>query len=145
MSILKGFKHRGPPRVVGAKTPQKKKTGGPRRRNPSTSTKKGQEARVQGRRDRRMLERTQIKRIAKGGRTKVPPGGSGSRRLLKLMQKKPQQQRLPNRGKLGAGPGGHAGKWRAREGDPATVIPQRASRRVRGTRRLHILLDQKLI
>jgi hypothetical protein len=140
MSMLKGFKRHGA--GGSAKLPKRPKgSGSKRKKGSSTKKAKGQESRAQDRRDRRMLERSQIKRITKGagGGTKATrPGrgkpavsaGSGTRRnVLKLLNKKRPLAAAKKR-PIAAG---QAGKWRARDMmmSQNTDSKPRSSRRVR--------------
>jgi hypothetical protein len=129
MTMLKGFK-----RKLKQRGPSTRGGGVSRRKEAATKSKKasGEAARRQGRRDRRMLERHQQKRILKAGMRgsrKGPLGaikqstgaGGGSRQLLKLLQNKKQRaavanDRLPQK-RLQTPSGGAAlaGKRRSRE------------------------------
>ncbi len=150
MSMLKGFKRHGA--GGGAKLPKRPKESGSKRKSKGSSTKKakGQESRAQDRRDRRMLERSQIKRITKGGvgggirgskatrpgRGKPAVSGSvGSRRnVLKLLNKKRPGRQLPlAAAKKRPIAAGQSGKWRARDMmvNQNTDTKPRSSRRVR--------------
>ncbi len=144
MSMLKGFKRHG---AGGAKLPKKPKGSGSKKKKKGSSTKKaqGQESRAQDRRDRRMLERSQIKRITKGGggggtrgSKATRPGrgkpavsaGSGTRRnVLKLLNKKRPLAAAKKRPVAA----GQSGKWRARDMmmSQNTDTKPRSSRRVR--------------
>jgi hypothetical protein len=143
MSMLKGFKRHGA--GGGSKLPKRSKGSGTKRKNKGSSTKKaqGQESRAQDRRDRRMLERSQIKRITKGGggtrgnkatrpgRGKpAVSGSSGTRRnVLKLLNKKRPLAAAKKR----PAAAGQANKWRARDMmmSQNTDTKPRSSRRVR--------------
>ncbi len=146
MSMLKGFKRHGA--GGGSKLPKKPKGSGSKKKKKGSSTKKatGQESRAQDRRDRRMLERSQIKRITKGGgggggtrgskatrpgRGKpAVSGSSGTRRnVIKLLNKKRPLAAAKKR-PIAAG---QSGKWRARDMmmSQNTDTNPRTSRRVR--------------
>jgi hypothetical protein len=150
MSMLKGFKRHGA--GGGAKLPKRSKGSGSKKKNKGSSTKKatGQESRAQDRRDRRMLERSQIKRITGGGggggtrgskgtrpgRGKpAVSGSSGTRRnVLKLLNKKRPGRQLPlAAAKKRPIAAGQSGKWRARDMimSQNTDTAPRTSRRVR--------------
>jgi hypothetical protein len=143
MSMLKGFKRHGA--GGSAKLPKRPKGSGSKKKKKGSSTKKatGQESRAQDRRDRRMLERSQIKRLTKGGggtrgskatrpgRGKpAVSGSSGTRRnVLKLLNKKRPLAAAKKR-PIAAG---QSGKWRARDMmmSQNTDTKPRTSRRVR--------------
>ncbi len=147
--MLKGFKRHGA--SGGTKLPKRPKGSGSKKKKKGSSTKKakGQESRARDRRDRRMLERSQIKRITKGGggggtrgskatrpgRGKPAISGSGTRRnMLKLLNKKRPGRQLPlaatKKRPIAAG---QSGKWRARDMmmSQNTDTDPRTSRRVR--------------
>ncbi len=141
--MLKGFKRHGA--GGSAKLPKRPKGSGSKKKKKGSSTKKatGQESRAQDRRDRRMLERSQIKRLTKGGggtrgskatrpgRGKpAVSGSSGTRRnVLKLLNKKRPLAAAKKR-PIAAG---QSGKWRARDMmmSQNTDTKPRTSRRVR--------------
>ncbi len=115
MTMLKGYKRHRPPKR-GVKSPTRKQTGGKRHKGAS-ATKKGdggKVARAQDRRDRRMLDRHQLKRLTKGSSGRKTTNKAKPQRL-KLLQKK-QPKRLGS-------PGHHSGKWRARAASDTVVGP----------------------
>jgi hypothetical protein len=112
--MLKGYKRHRPPKR-GVKSPTRKQTGGKRQKGASATKKDGGKvARAQDRRDRRMLDRHQLKRLTKGSSGKKATK-KAKPQMLKLLQKK-QPQRPGS-------PGHHSGKWRARGASDTVVAP----------------------